>query len=334
MASTVPGVWVVPRTTAREDTDEAKVRHPNHNHALAICYLDLDGTVCQECSQTVGGRAYGCEDCDYYLHLWCLPKVHTQLHPKHPLILRYTDGDGMHHCQICELGVYLTFHCDPCGFQLCVYCMSLAPAWRFELDGHPFASIEVGVNEDSLVAKFFRGRACPICSKSGDTKFFKCMSPGCSSFCHFHCIPFDVPKSIKHEYHYHPLSFTESYAEDGGVVHYCDACEEERDPEAPVYCCEECDFSAHTACAISKVLPALIAEREANPSMVPVPLCLDPVRTELNNKIDRLLHEENYHMGRLEEIVAEMEKTETMRATYSAFTQREEYSRKEYNRIK
>ncbi|PKI69621.1 hypothetical protein CRG98_009976 [Punica granatum] len=92
---------------------------------------------------------------------------------------------------------------------------------------------------------------CRASPRSGDTKFFRCLSPGCPCFCHFHCIPFDVPKSIKHKYHYHPLTFTESYAEDGRDEHYCNACEEERDPRAAEYRCEECDFTAHTAWAIS-----------------------------------------------------------------------------------
>ncbi|OWM74019.1 uncharacterized protein LOC116213083 [Punica granatum] len=325
MASAAAGVWVVPRA-AGENTKEAKVRHPSHSHPLVKCTVDLDGTGCQECGQPFppGGVAYGCKDCAYYLHLPCLPAVHTTLHPRHPLTPRYrTDEKDIYSCEICHRLADVTFHCDPCGFHLCEYCMSFAPTCRFEHDGHTFVSFEKGDYEHPVLLRCLPQYACPICGKSGDTKYFRCLSPGCFNYCHFHCIPFDVPKTIKHEYHYHPLTFTESYAEEGRAEHYCDACEEERDPMAPVYRCEECDFTAHTACAISKVLPALIAERDANPSMVPVPFCTDPVLRELDLGIARLLDKAWSLRRALERTVAKLEKTERTCARYSAFMQRD-----------
>ncbi|PKI69620.1 uncharacterized protein LOC116210163 [Punica granatum] len=322
MASTGTGVWVVART-AGENTQGglAKLGHPSHSHPLAFCYKYPDGVSCQECGQPLppGGRAYGCEDCGYYLHFPCLREVHSPLHPQHPLIVRIGQWGHSDGCQICVNGTLvglITFHCEPCNLRLCMDCVSLAPTWRFEHEGHHFVSIEIGVREDSTISRFYRGRGirdCPVCGKRIDNKFFKCLSPGCLNFCHFQCIPFDVPKSIKHLYHYHPLSFTEPYAEDGRDEHYCDACEEERDPKVPVYRCEDCNFTAHTSCAISQVLPTLIAEREANPWTVSVPFCIDPVGPvpdELNVKIEGLLAQEKSLMKDLERIEAEIEEME------------------------
>ncbi|XP_047323286.1 uncharacterized protein LOC124926995 [Impatiens glandulifera] len=69
------------------------------------------------------------------------------------------------------------------------------------------------------------------------------------------CIRCSLPSTVSCWCHHdHPLKLVDSYVEDDSGEYYCDACEERRNPNHPVYRCHECNnpYVAHISCALSK----------------------------------------------------------------------------------
>lgn len=218
-------------------------QHPCHQHPLRICENMLDAKVaCPVCGDLIeANSAIGCEDCSYYMHFSCC-KMNHPLHMQHHLV----PAEGLWGCHICTAATILSHICsDSCNFRLCNYCISLRPPWKFEFEGHPFFLVEADWTR--------MPGTCRNCSEHSNTVMFKRMSPGCTEGFHVQCVPFPLPESINHPYHWHPLTFTESFIDSNILGCYCDACKEERDPKIPVNRCQECNFTSDLTCALSQV---------------------------------------------------------------------------------
>ncbi|GKV36916.1 hypothetical protein SLEP1_g45000 [Rubroshorea leprosula] len=87
---------------------------------------------------------------------------------------------------------------------------------------------------------------CHVCDNSCVGSFYRCVE--CDENYHFECIP--LPDSIlKCKFHKHkPLVFKDVYAEEEySEDHFCDACEDLRNPIYSLYFCDECLFAVDIA---------------------------------------------------------------------------------------
>ncbi|PKI69619.1 hypothetical protein CRG98_009974 [Punica granatum] len=259
---------------------------------------------------------YGCRDCGIYLHKHCaklVAQVEHPLHPLHPLILdigKRENGWRGYRCSCCQKtpgDVSLSsYHCSRCNYDLDPECAALVPTMKLRDPSHLFFLFEeVGISE---------GSRCSVCGDdfSGtDSKInspiFVCAIPECVHALHLHCAPITLPETVRHEFHnYHDLVYTKSVAEGGHWDgHYCDACEEKRDPKFPVYYCMECNFACHVFCAISKELPSLIEAYEND--CLQRGASLDAFLRYYEDKLPRMRSEKEKIETNLKEIRLEIE---------------------------
>nr|POE66441.1 hypothetical protein CFP56_29288 [Quercus suber] len=153
----------------------------------------------------------------------------------HPLSLRDKDvNDQVASCRVCMKSS--TGPTYVCGRPSSDYCHG--HLLRFRDDNIENSKLECG--------------ACK--SDISESYAFTCLY--CDLNLHFLCGP--LPYIIKHEDHNtHPLFLANSpvqeEVEDETHEFYCHACEEERDPQLPVYYCAKCYFVAEFKCVFSQV---------------------------------------------------------------------------------
>ncbi|GKV36914.1 hypothetical protein SLEP1_g44998 [Rubroshorea leprosula] len=85
--------------------ENAKLEHFSHQHRLASDVREALGRYCNGCDKIILGPAYGCKDCQFYLHKSCteLPfEISHPFHQQHSLFLSYWPK---------------TWKCDKCSDQ-------------------------------------------------------------------------------------------------------------------------------------------------------------------------------------------------------------------------
>ena len=187
--------------------------------------------LCSKCASVSDATTVTCQSHDHSLNLVTLP-----------LSLR---------CNACQKSY------RDCSFSLCSEFVS-ATTVDCRSDDHVLD-----------LAPLYLSLCCDRCQKSYKEKYdgvvlpkevvrtesllFRCMEMGCSFDVHFLCGP--LPAQVEFEYHIHPLILVEAstIGEEYSDEHYCDACEEERDPEFRVYYCRDCKYVAHIHCLLSEV---------------------------------------------------------------------------------
>ncbi|PKI49164.1 hypothetical protein CRG98_030442 [Punica granatum] len=224
----------------------ARVQHFAHQHILTLHYLKgYNCPECNACKQPARGLAYCCLSCDRFsLHLSCfqLPlKLEHEFHPSQPLTLRKMASDSYAACNACRRKCTgFAFQCEECKLHMDVECASLKPTLKHLRHEHTLAYFKRAM-----------GLHCNACGSSSNADLYRCVS--CDFNLHHDCIP--LPLTARSEFHIHPLflkeKFISGYGDSG--EEYCDVCEEMRNPDLGVYCCQECRFAAHIECVISTV---------------------------------------------------------------------------------
>ncbi|OIT26329.1 PREDICTED: uncharacterized protein LOC109215447 [Nicotiana attenuata] len=110
-----------------------QIKHFSHPHALNKYDVERDDEIkCKVCGLQLVGSAYGCQPCQFYLHVSCfdLPqKIKHDSHPAHPLTLRYPSyyKNCGKSCDACceDIRRSFLYCCDPCNFDLHVTCATL-----------------------------------------------------------------------------------------------------------------------------------------------------------------------------------------------------------------
>ncbi|OMO52573.1 Zinc finger, PHD-type [Corchorus olitorius] len=279
-------------STGYEDGDHSEeiIKHFTHWHPLRLVGkkdLQVGCGICENliCFDSFSAAAYGCEECNFYIHKSCMINIPQQInnhlfHPSCPLILlikpRFTcDGCGDQH------RYDLVFRCRECYFNLDVKC-----AFRPTLDANKIlyaAHNHLLLALPDIIAKEVNCDACgeKFSLELDEDPCFGCKR--CDLLLHKSCI-MNIPQEINHLFHPScPLTLLtppSSYecadqSKDANKIQYvehkhplvalhdiiaskvdhpCGICEEKlslEPDEDPCFGCERCDLFLHKSCMIN-----------------------------------------------------------------------------------
>ncbi|XP_021282468.1 uncharacterized protein LOC110415216 [Herrania umbratica] len=250
-----------------------RIHHFSHEHPLDLFNYRKIGKIeisCSWCEKTLSagsGMSWGClELCKNatFFHQSCFRKIPKRVqhpfHPSHSLGLQYKNYSST--CNACkgELEDYpcQNYYCNKCNFWLHVFCIRLLPTLKHNCHEHDLTYFIV-TNKEDFKCNLCDGNCNAAAEWSilnpfswfygkSDCAFYRCVQ--CDLNFHLNCIP--IPRTTKHRYHRHSLILKDSFKEDDSGEYYCDICEEERNSENHVYCCEKCTYIAHIECAINE----------------------------------------------------------------------------------
>ncbi|MBA0681325.1 hypothetical protein Goari_023140 [Gossypium aridum] len=161
----------------------------------------------------------------------------------HNLMLSPVVGKNENGCDGCLLPISGPFYsCSFCDFFLHKACAELPKmknVWH-HLCQKPLALISDRVFRD------YNGK-CNACGYTTRAAF-RCKV--CNFVLHLGC--FSLPITVLHKCDEHILSLTDYDDNNYLEHHYCDICEESRDPNCWFYHCAKCDTSAHVDCVLGK----------------------------------------------------------------------------------
>ncbi|GAB4840985.1 hypothetical protein Ancab_021741 [Ancistrocladus abbreviatus] len=262
-----------------------EIQHLSHKHPLLQleCTTTQDGgrISCAGCRLDIDGPAFGCKECEFYLHEHCpRPELHHFLHPDGPLQLKlckpYRRMWALYMCKLCNYNVTeprLVYECDrTCGREECklkgfllhVDCALLKPLRHKYHKQHQLVAYDGSVCRVNCTA---RGAEFDLCSDS-DNAFhaarsslfpfsdqprdiiYRCVE--CDSQFHKECLDTTPIKRVdRHQCNLklHLKPFPEDYEERD---YYCDGCGEKRNVRAFSYVCTKCDFICHIRCDLFK----------------------------------------------------------------------------------
>ncbi|KAK8315932.1 hypothetical protein V6Z12_A13G006900 [Gossypium hirsutum] len=147
-------------------------------------------------------------------------------------------SDCMFKCEVCRyLFNGFSYKCNECGYEVCLRCFGLTLQDAVKIPGHKHPLLLYHGNEKQ-------------CSGCGEDIFNTCSCKDCN----FHLCGFCVtlPTTVNHKCDDHLLTLTYDKINDYAKYHYCDICEEKRDPKYWFYHCETHDTSAHVDCVLGK----------------------------------------------------------------------------------
>uniref|UniRef100_A0A7N2R0P7 DC1 domain-containing protein n=1 Tax=Quercus lobata TaxID=97700 RepID=A0A7N2R0P7_QUELO len=233
--------------------------HFSHsNHPLLFEQDNKFGLTCCGCQESVYGPTYSCRECsvlfwrEFVHHKSCaeLPLgLHHPLHPIHPLILfdekthypeQEEEDKQKTKCQVCnESRRQYTYRCYRCDFNLHATCASLPPTIKSsQVHHHPLTPFWKWMSFTcDLCAKKVKGipNQCALCSY--------CVHNTCAS----------LPRTLKVEYHRHPLHLTHSSLEvelHQSDFRFCQRCAQKVNTNSGFYYCSKCNFVVHLDCAV------------------------------------------------------------------------------------
>ncbi|TYH81935.1 hypothetical protein ES332_D02G020700v1 [Gossypium tomentosum] len=225
----------------RNDAGEAtKIKHFKHLHDLKLSpFVGGYENNCNGCMLPISEPFYYCLECVFFLHKVCaeLPKVkHVWHHPcQQPLSLI---SNKAFCCGMCwHVSNAFAYECCKCETKICLRCMiAFTPGARTCLKHeHPL-----------FFYRDYKGR-CNACSLPTWAAF-------CCKDCNFvlHRGYFSLPITAHHKCDVHLLSLTDHDDNSYSESHYCDICEESRDPNLWFYHCAACDTSVHVGCVLGQ----------------------------------------------------------------------------------
>ncbi|OMO68957.1 Zinc finger, PHD-type [Corchorus olitorius] len=216
-----------------EDVTSTEIKHFDHKHNLMLSEEEMiDEKYCDACMVTISGPFYSCEQCSFILHKSCA-KLPMETH------FWFSLSEYL-------LQEYSIFACHFCGFLIsgfhyiserktrrsCLRCCAIPDFFAHRGHEHPV---------------FYDSDYIGNCTGCGNDMYdgFRCKN---SDFAvDYQCIA--LPETIRHKGDKHPLKLTYHDGDDPSQ-HYCDICEEERDPAYWFYSCTDCSFTAHPNCTL------------------------------------------------------------------------------------
>ncbi|KAM6554613.1 hypothetical protein CsatB_015375 [Cannabis sativa] len=248
------------------DDDQEHIQHVTHQHPMPLLRPDeTEDIECFACHVTCSGEGeacYGCKPCKYFLHKSCaqLPlqiKPHSCHDQDHPLSL-FVASKLFITCKICyKDNLLFTYGCGECDFHLCINCATtmFLPIFKYKYHHHPLYFVEKIHTKLDKCHSYDSYCQNPMLQGSVEFKYttssiFFCIK--CDFKLHFLCGM--LPRSIKYEYHIHPLTLTDLVIENENGEYCCDICESEREPRVCVYYCEDCVYIAHVHCLAPQII--------------------------------------------------------------------------------
>uniref|UniRef100_A0A7N2RAS4 DC1 domain-containing protein n=1 Tax=Quercus lobata TaxID=97700 RepID=A0A7N2RAS4_QUELO len=259
---------VLPTSSTIKSETESQIQHFLHGHPLSLHYKDINDqqvASCRVCMKSCTGPTYVCgrRSSDYceniHFHKSCLEFQQQICHPFHPyhLLTLLDQSNSYRRCNACRSSPdpnsqFFNYICEShnCNFLLHAECSTvMTPAITYPGHDHllRFRDRDNNVENIKLMCSACKSNIC-------ESYAFTCLY--CDLNLHLTCGP--LPYLIKHEDHNtHPLFLANSpvqeEVEDETEEFYCHACEEERDPQLPVYYCAKCYFVVEIKCVFSQV---------------------------------------------------------------------------------
>ncbi|KAL8242870.1 hypothetical protein R6Q59_013172 [Mikania micrantha] len=256
----------------KEGNKETTITHKSHPHQLTLVdagrndimtttptssittyeFIDL----CNGCTKLIMDTMpfYMCTSAydDFMLHEWCT-RLPTELKghpidPQHTLLLLpkpqgrlyMENGLDMFRCSACkEICNGFLYNCDKCNFNIDVSCAFIH---EVKHSSHPHLLSSV-LDRRPTIKDYCR--MCLVRFRYNETSLT-------CELCAFHIHPecgLLFPKTIRHKYDKHPMTLTYGPVENHGGDYFCEVCEEELNPNAFFYHCQECYQSIHLDCA-------------------------------------------------------------------------------------
>ena len=167
-------------------------KHFSHPHYLKLYKLQK-GDIQPNCtgceSSIISGSAYGCSQCNFFLHQQCAEAKLAVEHPSHPLhhltLLPYpTHSTGAYRCDACGLnGTAFSYSCPLCGFDVHIPCAHF-PQTLDNPTTHPHElrlSYALPHHGDD------KRHVCTICKEELDYKLWTYNCFGCDFRTHCSC---------------------------------------------------------------------------------------------------------------------------------------------------
>ncbi|PWA81672.1 protein kinase C-like, phorbol ester/diacylglycerol-binding domain, DC1 [Artemisia annua] len=259
---------------------ETNLTHPFHQHPLTLvdtpcCNNDITTTptssrittssshdsmkmvevVCNACIRPITNMPfYKCtasdEGCNFVLHVWCtrLPtevkmtaRSRLKLLPPGPFAISGM-GLGLFRCRCCQLTCNGFVYSDNdkysnSRYEIDVYC-GVTPE-HITHKSHP--------NHLLRKLKPSSKMYCRLCLSDAKTQssFYGCGI--CNFYLHAKCALL-WPDTIRHKYDKHPMTLRYFPVENYNGDYFCEVCEEEFNPNAAFYHCDQCVQSIHRPC--------------------------------------------------------------------------------------
>ncbi|OMO93960.1 Zinc finger, PHD-type [Corchorus olitorius] len=226
-----------------EDGEATRIKHFSHEHNLMLSDEKInveDHQYCDGCALSVSldHPFYYCSQCDFLLHKKCAEfpiRKHLWFHVcPHPTTLVSEKIFKCFGCRYVYNGFAYRFNNEE-WFDICLPCV-IPDIVKCQGHEHPLY-YHFGYDEGN----------CNACGKKIAYPF-KCKV--CKFFVHGHCLK--LPQKAPHKCDEYLLTLT--YHDDNtySLTHFCDICEQDRDPSLWFYHCAICDISAHLNCVLGK----------------------------------------------------------------------------------
>ncbi|XVF81597.1 hypothetical protein PTKIN_Ptkin15bG0167900 [Pterospermum kingtungense] len=225
---------VIKRIKVGEDVIATEIIHISHEHNLTLSDEIEDNKHCNGCGLPILSSVYHCSECDFSLHKACAELSRKRL-------LWYDARPFTLHTE----GIFNCWHCsyDCSGFSykldeaaLCLRCASLPHSFTYQAHEPHHLFFD----------KAYKGH----CSCCGNDQDVVCRCKDCDFALDMVCIT--LPKTVWHKCDEHPLTLAYQDYNDYPLHHYCDICEEGRNPKHWFYHCQVCDTAVHPKCALGK----------------------------------------------------------------------------------
>ncbi|EOY18287.1 Cysteine/Histidine-rich C1 domain family protein, putative [Theobroma cacao] len=236
-----PSFLVIKEIKLGENVINKEIKHFSHEHNLVLYDEVKDEKWCDGCSLLIETSFYHCSECDFCLHkscaelpkkkqFWFLPLFHSlNLIPN---CFFFCGG-----CEFIHTGFAYKGETDFQHVSVCSQCAEFSLACTSQAHKeHPL----------HLYLKY--NGQCNACGDSinEDKVAYRCK--GCNF--NVHCTCTMLPQTVQHKCDEHHLTLTYHEDNDYSEYHYCDICEELRNPNIWFYFCAICDKSAHINCVV------------------------------------------------------------------------------------
>ncbi|XP_017984261.1 PREDICTED: uncharacterized protein LOC108660470 [Theobroma cacao] len=230
-----PSFLVIKEIKLGENVITTEIQHFSHEHNLVLYDEVKDEKCCYCCSLLIETSFYSCSECDFSLHKSCAVLPKKMEFWAFPLTLNLIPNHFFK-CHFCH-SLHTGFAYNLKELCLCVQCTERSLSYTSQAHKeHPL-----------LFYNKYNGQ-CNACGNSITDDFATYRCKGCNFNLHVLCTL--LPRTAWHKCDEHCLTLTYHEVHDYSEYHFCDICEERRNPNIWFYHCALCDKSAHPKCVL------------------------------------------------------------------------------------
>ncbi|XP_039047047.1 uncharacterized protein LOC120187385 [Hibiscus syriacus] len=236
-------IRIIKEIKVGDDVIAGEIEHVSHEHKLVLSNEIKENTFCNGCVLPLLSSFYCCPHCDFFIHKTCaeLPRKYQPWSGFERFSLR---TDGIFICRMCRYyhsGFYykLDRSSNASYSYICIKCASRSHSFTYKADQPHFI----------FYVENHEGK-CNACCEDlrRDYGVYRCKD--CTFGLHERCLT--LPRTVRHKCDQHSLTLAYQDPDDYPLRHYCDICEERRDPRKWYYRCESCDNALHIRCVLGK----------------------------------------------------------------------------------